>query len=347
MRPNGSNNHGKQKPTISTVAEHAGVAVSTVSRYLNGHYVSRAAKERISEVIGQLGYTRSSTARNLSLGRKGSIGVIVDSTSDPWFVQLLAGIEDDLSSRDTSLMLASLELRGHYDSNLVFQWIREKRVDGLIIAKSQRRDRSLVRSAVEAQLPTVMVAPDETVKHVPVIRCNNIAAGSIVADHLADLGHRRIAFVGGPEHSIDSQHRLQGVRERLRQLGIAFPQESSSFCGSYEASAGIEFARIMLAKPLNITALVMANDALALGFMRVAQQRGIRIPSHLSVVGFDNVPEGALVWPGLTTVAQPMREMGRAACRVLFKAIANPADVESVEYPMRLVVRESTGSAPR
>jgi LacI family transcriptional regulator len=226
------------------------------------------------------------------------------------------------------------------------QWIREKRVDGLIIAKSQKRERSLLHSAVEAHLPMVTVAPDEAVGHVPVIRCNNIAAGSIVADHLADLGHRRIAFVGGPEHSIDSKHRLRGLRDRLRQLGIPFPPESSSFCGSYEAEAGIEFARTMLAKPLDITALVMANDALALGFMRVAQQRGIRIPQNLSVVGFDDVPEGALFWPGLTTVAQPMREMGRAACRTLFEAIAAPVETKVVEYPMTLVVRESTGPAP-
>jgi len=89
----------------------------------------------------------------------------------------------------------------------------------------------------------------------------------------------------------------------------------------------------------------MGNDSLALGFMRVAQQRGIRIPQHLSIVGFDNVPEGALVWPGLTTVAQPMREMGRAACRRLFDMIAALADLEIIEYPMELIVRESTGAA--
>jgi LacI family transcriptional regulator len=346
MRPTALKKQPKPKPTIATVAQNAGVAVSTVSRYLNGHYVSRAAKKRISEVIDQLGYTRSPTARNLSLGRKGCIGVVVDSTLDPWFVQLLAGIEEELSSRDTSLMLASLELRGHYDSNLVSQWVREKRVDGLIIAKSQKRERALLQSAVEAQLPTVTVAPDEAISHVPVIRCNNIAAGGVVADHLADLGHRRIGFVGGPEHSIDSKHRLRGLGDRLMQLGIDFPSESSTFCGSYESVAGIEFARTMLAKPLEFTALVMANDALALGFMRVAQQRGIRIPQTLSVVGFDDVPEGALFWPGLTTVAQPMREMGRAACRTLFEAIAAPVEIQAIEYPMTLVVRESTGPPP-
>src|SRR5579871_2629275 len=164
----------RKKPTITMVAERAGVAVSTVSRYLNDRYVSQPVRERLSEVIASLGYSRSWTARNLSLGRRGSMGVVVDASADPWFVQLLAGIEEELSSRDTSLMLCSLELRSHYDPTLVFEWIRDHRIDGLIIAKSQRRERALLQAAVEAKLPTVAVAPDEALTRVQVLRCNNL-----------------------------------------------------------------------------------------------------------------------------------------------------------------------------
>ena len=212
-----------EKPTIATVAAQAGVAVSTVSRYLNGHYVSREVRARLSDIIAELGYSRSWTARNLSLGRRGSIGVVVDSSNDPWFVQLLTGIEEELSTRDTSLMLASTELRSEYDPALVFEWIRERRVDGLIIAKSQRRERSLFKAAVDAGLPTVAVVPDENVTHVQVLRSNNLAAGMLVAHHLADLGHRHIGFVGGPKHSIDSQHRERGLREGLAKACPARP----------------------------------------------------------------------------------------------------------------------------
>jgi LacI family transcriptional regulator len=314
---------------------------------LNDHYVSQGAKKRIAEAIAELGYTRSSTARNLSLGRKGSIGVVVDSTLDLWFTQLLAGIEEELSVRDSSLMLASLELRGHYDASIVFRWIQERRVDGLIIAKSQKRERSLLQAAVEAAIPTVTVAPDEVVNHVHVIRFQNAAAGAVVADHLMNLGHRKVAFAGGPEHSIDSKNRLKGLRDRLKEHGVNLNPKDISFCRSYEAEAGMEFARSLLARPLTITALVMGNDALALGVMRVAQQRGVHIPHELSIVGFDNVPEGALVWPGLTTVAQPTSEMGRAACRTLFEAIEAPKSFVTIEYPMELVIRESTSMAPR
>ena len=109
---------------------------------------------------------------------------MVDSSQDPWFTRLLAGIETELSKRDSSLMLASTELTGQYDPGIVFEWIRERRVDGLIVAKSQRRDRVLIRRAVDAQLPTVLVAPDEAFHQVQLVRCDNRGAGVIVANYL-------------------------------------------------------------------------------------------------------------------------------------------------------------------
>lgn len=335
-----------KKPTIATVAAHAGVAVSTVSRYLNGHYVSAPVQARLSEVIATLGYSRSWTARNLSLGRRGCIGVAVDSSSDPWFVQLLTGIEEELSARDTGLMLCSLERRGQYDPALVFAWIRDRRVDGLIIAKSQRRERVLLKAAVEAQLPTVIIAPDEIYNDVQVVRCNNIAAGATVAAHLATLGHRRIAYVAGPQHSIDSKHRLKGLRDGLARRGIRMDPNAVFTTGSYTSEAGGQFAREFFDDPIDVTAVVLANDALAFGFMRVAQQRGIQMPRDLSIVGFDGLPHGELFCPALTTVSQPMRDMGRVACTRLFEALDAPGRVESTEFPMALVERESTGPAP-
>jgi LacI family transcriptional regulator len=336
-----------RKPTIATVAERAGVAVSTVSRFLNGHYVSQEARARLAEVIEELGYVRSWTARNLSLGLRGCVGVVVDSSQDLWFTQLLAGIEEELSTRDTSLMLASLELSGRYDPRIVQQWIRERRVDGVILVKSQRRERALVHECVEANLPTVMVAPDEAVGHVHVVRCDNRAAGAVVAHHLANLGHKRIAFAGGPEHSVDTKQRLAGLRDGLEERGIRLDVKRVSYCASYEADAGCQFASEVLKTHFDFTALVTGNDALALGFMRIAQQHGIRIPEQLSVAGFDNIPEGALLWPGLTTVAQPTRDMGRAACQKLFEAIASPGEQQVLVYPVDLVVRESTAPPAR
>jgi len=335
----------KRKPNISIVAKQAGVAVSTVSRYLNGHYVSADARSRIAAAIAELGYSRSSTARNLSLGRRGSIGVVVDSSQDPWFTRLLAGIEEELSQRDCSLMLASTELTGKYDPTIVFEWVREHRVDGLVIAKSQRRDRALIRAAVDAQLPTLLIAPDETAPQVQLVRCDNRSAGVAVASHLVDLGHRVVAFAGGPAHSIDSKHRLIGLRDGLGDRHVELQPSLIFSCGSWEADAGAEFARAYFERDRGATAVVLANDALASGFMRVAHKAGVRMPGDLSIVGFDGLPEGERLWPALTSVAQPMREMGAAACRRLFEVIETPGQVQTIEFPMRLIVRESTAPA--
>jgi len=336
----------RKKATIATVAARADVAVSTVSRYLNGHYVSRAVRARLSKIIDELGYSRSWTARNLSLGRRGSIGVVVDSSDDPWFVQLLKGIEEELATRDTSLMLCSTALHKNYDPKLVLQWIREHRVDGLIVAKAQRRERPLLRAAVEAQIPVVAVVPDENVPDVQVLRSNNLGAGALVADHLMNLGHRRIAFAGGPKHSIDSKHRLRGLREGLNRRGLKLASEHVYSCESFEFDAGTVFAEHFFSHPLDVTAIVMANDALAFGFMRFALHRGVKMPDELSIVGFDGLPEGVLLTPALTTAAQPMQEMGRVACQRLLESIGAPGRFEKIELPMQLIVRESTARPP-
>ena len=336
-----------KKPTIRVVAAKAGVAVSTVSRYLNDDSVSPRMKARLSRVIESLGYKPSRTARNLSLGLKGCIGVVVDSIQDPWFTQLLTGMEEELQSRDTSLMLLSLELRDTYDATIAFEWIDERRVDGLIIAKCHRRDKPLLDAAMDARLPIVAVAPDETLTDVAVVRADNIAAGRTLAAHLAALGHTWVAFAGGPRASIESRHRLRGLREELATRGIRMRDEDVCFCASYEADEGAAFADTFLRQASRPTAVVLGSDALAIGFIRAAQQRGVHVPGDLSVAAFDGIPEGARSWPGLTTMAQPMREMGRDACRRLFTAITAVEERTVVQqYSMTLVVRESTG-APR
>jgi LacI family transcriptional regulator len=332
----------KKNATIATVAAAAGVAVSTVSRYLNGHYVSQPVRARLGEVIENLGYSRSWTARNLSLGRRGCIAVVVDFSADPWFVQLLTGIEEELAARDTGLMLASLELRGSYDPGLVLEWVQARRVDGIITAKSQRRERPLFRACAEAKLPTVAVVPDEAPPGAHVVSCDNVAAGIAVAKHLVGLGHRRIAFAGGPAHSIDSRHRLRGIRLGLSDAGLALSPARAYSCGSWDAAAGEAFAEKWLDGRRDATAVVLANDALAFGFLRVAQQRGLRMPADLSIVGFDGLPQGELFHPALTTMAQPIREMGRAACRTLFGSIDAPGQIGRTVFPMELLVREST-----
>ena len=323
--------------------------MSTVSRVLNGGYASSAVKSRVEAAVQALGYTPSTTAQSLVTGRTGCLGLVAGFSHGPFFIQLLGGIEEELSTSRHSLVLGSLTRSGQYDAAPVVTWLTKRRVDGLIFVRYTKREQPLFRLAVESKLPVVMVTPDVRVPCACTVRCHNRDAGRIAAQHVVELGHRRIAFVGGPEDSLDSQGRLAGIRSLLAERGIDLAARDVEFSGTYEPDGGIAFAARFLARSPRTrpTAVILANDAMAIGFMRTVFQSGLRIPQDVSVVGFDGLPEGALFWPGLTTVSQPMRKMGTVACRALLDRVQGRDDSEevtTVEYSMQLQVRESSGS---
>jgi LacI family transcriptional regulator len=336
-----------ERPTIADVASKARVAPTTVSRVLNGGYVSADVRARVEKVIKSLGYVPSPTARSLKYGRKGCIGVVVESVHGAWFMGLLAGMQDELAKRRISVLLGGLMVRGRYDSSTVQSWIAERRIDGLVFARYTRRERDLLSAARQAQIPMTFICPDETGDLGFVARCRNFEAGRAVGQHLVELGHRRVAFVGGPEASIDAQDRLRGLKSALDEVGVSMRAEDVSFGATYEVEAGALAAREYLKRPLSArpTASVVGDDAMAIGFMRELLKAGVQIPEEHSVAGFDGVEEGARFWPGLTTAEQPMEVLGRAAVAALLDRIDDPeSDVAmTVEYPMPLSLRESTG----
>jgi LacI family transcriptional regulator len=336
----------RKPPTILAVAKEAGVAPSTVSRALNGGYVSPELKTHVDRVVKKLGYRPWSTARNFKLGRSGSIGVVVESSQGAWFSKLLAGIESELRAHHFSVQLGSLDLDGSYDSSMVLSLIADRRVDGLIFVRPGARERPLILGAKRAHLPMGLIGPDQDFKAGEVIRSHNKSAGRAVAEHLISLGHRRIGFVGGPSSSRDTQERLQGLRERLELEGIALRPDNVLFASHYESEDGRDFAYQWLkrAKSRAPTALVFGNDSLALGFLRTVQAGGVPVPREVSVIGFDDVPEAALHWPGLTTARQMMRELGAAACKSVLRHVLDDqtSPVGPSEFPMQLIIREST-----
>ena len=335
------------RPTIGDVASRARVAPTTVSRVLNGGYVSADVRARVEKVIKALGYVPSPTARSLKYGRKGCIGVVVESVQGPWFMGLLSGMEEELTKRRVSVLLGGLVAHGRYDSSTVQSWITERRVDGLVFARYTRRERDLLSAARQAQIPMTFICPDETEDLGFVARCRNFEAGRAIGQYLAELGHRRVAFVGGPEASIDAQDRLRGLKSAFDELGSSLNPDDISFGLSYESEAGAQAAREFLRRSVAArpTASVVGNDAMAIGFMRELLRAGVRIPEEHSVTGFDGVEEGARFWPSLTTAEQPMEQLGRAAVAALLDRIDDPeSDVAmTVEYPMPLSLRESTG----
>jgi len=338
----------RQKPTIAQVAEQAQVATSTVSRVLNGGYASPEVKTRVRQVIRDLGYTPSLTARNLKLGRTGIIGVVVETSQSAWFTELLGGIEERLADERTSLVLGSLSPRGQYQPGSVWSWIRERRVDGLIFARPSADERALVDAAKSAGLAFACISPEQDFSENTTLSAMNCAAGRELARHLGALGHERVAFFGGRENSLAMQDRLTGLVEGLRAQGLTLTD--ARFAERADGAAGAEHARYWLSLDPGAapTAAVLGNDSMALGFMCAVQQRGIVIPDQLSVTGFEGLPEAARYWPGLTTMAEPLRQMGSDACELVLGEL-RAGEVEaagSKAYAMHLVTRESTGPVP-
>ncbi|MBW8879744.1 MAG: LacI family DNA-binding transcriptional regulator, partial [Acidobacteria bacterium] len=295
----------------------------------------------------ELKYTPSPSARNLKTGRQGCIGVVVESSQCSWFTQVLGGIEEALADKPVSALLGSLNLRGSYDASTIERWIADRRVDGLIFARCTRHEESLVTQAREAQIPMVFVAPDENFAAGPVFVARNREAARTLAEHLVALGHRRFAFLGGPERSVDAIERFAGLREGLAQQDLDIDATHVWFGESFPKRGATAYAEQWLSLPRASapTAVMCGNDTLAIEFLRVVLQHGVRVPDEVSVVGFDGVPEGALYWPGLTTAKQPSQALGNAACRALMQMIDSPEvpGPERIELPAELIVRESSG----
>src|SRR5450432_1652277 len=329
-----------RRTDIAEVAKHARVSKSTVSRVINGGYASAEVKARVAKVIAKLGYTPWTTARNFSLGRAGCFGLVMEDSQNEWITQILGGIEEELTAKHISLLVGSLVLKGTYDATTVLSWVRERRVDGLIFARPGRRERTLVETARKAKLALALISPDESFKS---------GAGREIADHLYDLGHRRIAFLGGPKESLDSQQRFEGLEAGLKARKVKLLASNVTFASRYHPEEGKSYAErwLKMAHSRAPTAVVLANDVMALGFMRTLHAQTVGIPKDVSVVGFDDIPAATLFWPGLTTVRQQMRSMGAAACRTLLTALLEePPERSSLEFPMDLIVRQSTGPAP-
>ncbi len=328
------------------MAERANVAISTVSRVVNGGRASKAVQRKVRQAIDELGYSPSVAAQSLVNGRAGCIGLVVNSSQSTWFSQILGGVEEALAPSRQSVLLASLMRGGQRDPSAVHRWIHERRVDGLLLVRYSRKDRELLDLAREAALPCVLLAPDLDSEAFPSVRSNNRMAGRLAAGHLIELGHRHLAFAGGPEQSVDTRMRQMGVAERCQESGIELASEDVWFGESYGHEAGVQFAEVLLRRSpaQRPTAVVLGNDPMAVGFVGTLLSAGVVVPRQVSVVGFDGTPDGERFWPRLTTVAQPSREMGERACRVLLEAISSPQGVLSTssEYPVRLVVRDST-----
>jgi LacI family transcriptional regulator len=327
------------------VAERAGVGVGTVSRVLNDSPgVAQATRVRVRAVMQELGYRPSPTARNLSLGRTQTLGVIAPFFTSPSVVERLRGIDDVVGRSAYDLTLFNIETLEHRRAALR-RFARRDRVDGVIVISLPLKPAE-VRALHRDRVPTVLV--DVANALLPNVAIDDVAGGAMATRHLLEAGHRSIAFIGDVEDNpfafASSQRRLEGLRRALREAGVALPP-SYIRRGPFGRESALELTRELLALRRPPSAIFAASDVQAFGVLDAAARAGLAVPGDLSVIGFDDIELAAAI--GLTTVRQPLRESGRIGARLLLQALdgeetsssrAPPAVLPELEVVVRRTV---------
>lgn len=327
--------------TSKHVAARAGVSFTTVSHVVNRtRPVSDDARLRVERAIAELHYFPSAVARALKTRQTRILGVIVPNISNPFFSELMRGIEDVCERNDYAVFLCNGDDdRERQDRSL--DTLLERRVDGVLLATPTGPAAALARRLTAAKMKTVVV--DRSVPGLDGDRVliDHDAGARLAVEHLLALGHRRIACLAGPGSFAVSRKRVAGWRKALARAGVS-PRDSWLLEGDFRAHSGHRLTRELISRG-EVTAIFASNDLLGIGALRAAAEHGVPVPEALSVVGFDGIEMGSFTYPALTTVGYPIREIGETAATVLIERIAgaNRKAREIVVEP-RIILREST-----
>lgn len=326
--------------TIMDVAEEAGVSYSTVSRVVNNKdVVDEHTRARVMQAITKLGYVANRQARSLAGGSSQVIGLLVRDLGTGYIGEIIRGIDDELAQAQYDLMLYTTHRRRTKESAYVTM-MAQGVADGLLLVLPRHPEAYLV-SLTERNFPYFLIDHQGIAKDEPAVAAANWQGGFAATDHLIALSHRRIGFVTGNLSMGCSLDRLAGYRAALEQHGIPADEDLIQE-GNFFQSDGYAAGEALLDLEDPPTAVFASNDVMAFGVMDAVRDRGFRIPGDISIVGFDDIPQAASVHPPLTTVRQPLEEMGRVAARSLLALIDDPRrTADRIELPTELVVRQS------
>jgi len=328
-----------RRVTITAIAREAGVSVPTVSRVVNGRSdVSPQTRERVEELLRRHGYRRRA-ARGTD--RANLVDLVFNDLDSPWAVEIIRGVEDVAHGAGVGTVVSAI----HQRPASARQWLlnlRARATDGVILVTSDLAP-PLHAELRRLDIPTVVVDPAGVPTFdVPTIGATNWAGGLTATEHLLALGHRRIGFIAGPRRLLCSRARLDGFRAGLEAAEVVLPDELVR-PGDFYHESGFEGGSALLDLPDPPTAIFAASDQMAFGVYEAVRRRSLRVPDDVSVVGFDDLPEARWASPPLTTVRQPLAEMGLLAARTVLRLARGDA-IESprVELSTELVVRDST-----
>lgn len=326
--------------SIRDVARTAGVSTATVSHVINNtRFVSDEVRARVIEAVEGCGYYPNAHARSLASGRSQIIGLLISDIANPFFPELVKSIEAAAFEHGYDVVLSNT----NYDSERTSHCVRrliERKVAGVALMTSEL-DPLLVDELARKQVPVVFLDPPETGPHMSDLSIDYGTGIEQAIRHVVSLGHKEIAFVGGPSHLRSAARRLEAFRASLTRHLPDVPLRV--YQGDFKLEGGRRAAREMLAANERPTAVITANDMMALGAMAEFRDAGLEIPSDISIVGFDDIAFASLANPPLTTVCLPRGEMGRRAVEALLETISHPErQGVDVSISTHLVIRSST-----
>ncbi len=332
----------KQPITIRDVASAAGVSPSTVSRVLTDSvHVAEDKRAAVLAAIEQLHFRPNLTARGLVRGRSWEIGVLAQGISSPFYSLVLAGIADGLQDSGYQPIFAE-----GYSAELVIRALTtfvDRHADALIVVGGQTPDKLLLDLA--EHLPVVAVGRSMVGRESQCLQVSHLEGAYSATRHLLDLGHRRIAHITGLASHHDASERVLGYSNALREAGLAADPQLI-VTGDWEEPSGVAGVRALLDRDVAFTAIFAGNDQIAYGALLALHERGLRVPRDVSLIGFDDQRGASYTNPPLTTVHQPVQEMGRAAAQGVLRLLRGQP-LELPVFATKLIVRESTARPPR
>ena len=331
------------RATLAEIAAEAGVSLPTVSKVVNGHAgVAATTRAQVERVLSERRYQRPGSRRSRQAGL---IDVVFNGLDSPWAVEILRGAEEWCSAHGVAVAVSAVRHSGTTHAS----WssaLASHKTDGVLLVTSKLTARQL-RQLREEDIPLVVIDPVNLPEpDLPGVGATNVAGGIAATDHLIACGHTRIAAIGGPEGYLCSHARLDGYRSALERADLRYEPELVRH-GDFHYEGGFLRAGSLLDLADPPTAIFAGSDQQALGVYEAARQHGLRVPQDLSVVGFDDLPISQWSSPPLTTVRQPLAEMGRVAAEMLGTLVGGLTLLgHRIELATELVVRAST-AAPR
>jgi LacI family transcriptional regulator len=326
---------------MKDVARLAGVSTSTVSHVINkDRFVSEAITEKVNAAIKSLNYAPSALARSLKLNQTRTIGMLITASTNPFYSELVRGVERSCFERGYSLVLCNTEGdEQRMNSNL--ETLMQKRVDGLLLLCTETHQPSPEIVQRYPSIPTVMMDWAPFDGDSDLIQDNSLLGGDMATQYLIDKGYTRIACIAGPLDKTPARLRLEGYQAAMLRSGLPVV-EGYIITSDFEFGGGLTAMQSLLALPVPPQAVFVGNDAMAVGVYQALYQAGLSIPKEMAVVGYDDIELAAFMTPPLTTIHQPKDELGELAIDVLIHRMAQPGQKQQrVQLTPELVVRGS------